>query len=216
MRKTVFFVLLLLVGVVFSSDPVNATNSLHIDPDRQDPWNNCTSCHAGDLLGGFTGVACIDCHNDFSSPDPPPTGHHQPGRDDPFNNCTACHGGDLMGGIGPSCFTCHGELWGSNDSDQDGISDNGDNCPDHPNGPNLGTCIHGALGEICTDNGECGPGGFCSMNQEDDFPPGGNGIGEACECEGNFDFDQDVDGTDAARFKSDFGRSAFSNPCPGP
>ena len=54
------------------------------------------------------------------------------------------------------------------------------------------------------------------MNQEDDFPPGGNGIGEACECEGNFDFDQDVDGTDAARFKSDFGRSAFSNPCPGP
>jgi hypothetical protein len=33
-------------------------------------------------------------------------------------------------------------------------------------------------------------------------------------CEGNFDCDQDVDGTDAAVFKSDFGRSAFKNPCP--
>jgi len=34
-------------------------------------------------------------------------------------------------------------------------------------------------------------------------------------CEGNFDCDQDVDGTDAAVFKEDFGRSQFRNPCPG-
>ena len=34
-------------------------------------------------------------------------------------------------------------------------------------------------------------------------------------CEGNFDCDQDVDGTDAARFKADFGRSEHHpNPCP--
>ena len=33
-------------------------------------------------------------------------------------------------------------------------------------------------------------------------------------CEGNFDCDQDVDGTDASVFKSDFGRSGFKNPCP--
>ena len=33
-------------------------------------------------------------------------------------------------------------------------------------------------------------------------------------CEGNFDYDKDVDGTDAATFKSDFGRSPFQNPCP--
>jgi hypothetical protein len=32
-------------------------------------------------------------------------------------------------------------------------------------------------------------------------------------CEGNFDCDEDVDGTDAAVFKSDFGRSPFSDPC---
>lgn len=33
-------------------------------------------------------------------------------------------------------------------------------------------------------------------------------------CEGNFDYDEDQDGTDAFTFKTDFGRSAFKNPCP--
>ena len=33
-------------------------------------------------------------------------------------------------------------------------------------------------------------------------------------CEGNFDYDQDCDGTDAAAFKQDFGRLIFDNPCP--
>jgi hypothetical protein len=33
-------------------------------------------------------------------------------------------------------------------------------------------------------------------------------------CEGNFDFDLDVDGGDASKFKSDFGRGKLLNPCP--
>lgn len=33
-------------------------------------------------------------------------------------------------------------------------------------------------------------------------------------CEGNFDGDTDVDGGDAAKFKANFGRSGFKNPCP--
>ena len=33
-------------------------------------------------------------------------------------------------------------------------------------------------------------------------------------CNGDFDCDVDVDGTDAAKFKEDFGRSPFFNPCP--
>ena len=44
---------------------------------------------------------------------------------------------------------------------------------------------------------------------------------KSCEgldvCEGNFSpdpTDADVDGSDAALFKSDFGRSSFKNPCP--
>jgi hypothetical protein len=53
------------------------------------------------------------------------------------------------------------------------------------------------------------------MNQEDSCPPQGNEIGDACDCEGNFDCDQDVDGTDAAKLRIDFGRSTFQNPCTG-
>ena len=33
-------------------------------------------------------------------------------------------------------------------------------------------------------------------------------------CEGNFDGDKDVDGGDAAKFKANFGRSPFKDPCP--
>lgn len=32
-------------------------------------------------------------------------------------------------------------------------------------------------------------------------------------CQGDFDCDRDVDGTDATTFKNDFGRSQFNNPC---
>jgi hypothetical protein len=37
----------------------------------------------------------------------------------------------------------------------------------------------------------------------------------ACGCEGDFDRDTDVDGSDATTFKTDFGRSMFTNPCVG-
>ena len=33
-------------------------------------------------------------------------------------------------------------------------------------------------------------------------------------CQGNFDYDDDVDGTDAAVFKQHFGRSLFKSRCP--
>jgi hypothetical protein len=33
-------------------------------------------------------------------------------------------------------------------------------------------------------------------------------------CKGNFDYDQDVDGTDASLFKAHFGRSGYDYPCP--
>jgi hypothetical protein len=70
------------------------------------------------------------------------------------------------------------------DTDGDGISNDQDNCPINYN-----------------------PG------QEDFYPPQGNNCGDACECEGNFDGDEDQDGSDAFTFKVDFGRSPFGNPC---
>ncbi|MDX1779002.1 MAG: hypothetical protein R3339_08980, partial [Thermodesulfobacteriota bacterium] len=54
---------------------------------------------------------------------------------------------------------------------------------------------------------------IANQGQEDLYPPGGNNCGDACECEGNFDNDEDQDGTDAANFKTDFGRSIFLDPC---
>lgn len=88
-----------------------------------------------------------------------------------------------------------------------------DNCSESPNGPYLGTCTKGTVGSTCIANEACGHDGICSMNQEDSSPPQGNGIGDACDCEGNFDCDTDCDGTDASTFKVDFGRSTFGNPC---
>ena len=98
----------------------------------------------------------------------------------------------------------------SNDLDCDDIVDEEDNCPDTPNGPDGGTCTSGRIGESCISNDDCGAGGFCSMNQEDTMPPGGNNCGDVCECEGDFEPDGDVDGTDAVKFKEDF----FRKDCP--
>jgi hypothetical protein len=54
-----------------------------------------------------------------------------------------------------------------------------------------------------------------------DWAPNGDGTKADADastaityCEGNFDGDLDVDGGDAAKFKSNFGRSQYSNPCP--
>ena len=72
----------------------------------------------------------------------------------------------------------------STDNDFDGIPDDRDNCPNHYN-----------------------PG------QEDNYPTAGNGIGDACDCEANFDCDSDVDAADLANFLTDYSRGSFSNPC---
>jgi len=99
------------------------------------------------------------------------------------------------------------------DSDGDGIANEFDNCPLTPNGPNDGTCIKGTLGQSCTSNEQCGTNGFCSMNQEDTFPPQGNSIGDACDCEANFDCDDSVDAEEVTIFLEDFGRSLYNRPC---
>jgi hypothetical protein len=70
------------------------------------------------------------------------------------------------------------------DPDSDGITACFDNCPDHAN-----------------------------AGQEDTLPPGGNGIGDACECEADFNCDRNVDAIDVNAFLVDFGRSTFFNPC---
>jgi hypothetical protein len=118
---------------------------------------------------------------------------------------------DVSSASGEFCFL------GNADTDADGIPNTADNCPEHPNGPNLGTCvkIRGGLfvgmGVICSNNGDCLGDELCDLGQLD-FDE--SGVGDACECRGNFDGDSDIDGNDAFIFKLGFGRSNLFNPCP--
>ena len=41
----------------------------------------------------------------------------------------------------------------------------------------------------------------------------GNVIGDACDCESDFNCDGNVDATDVTSFLTDFGRNQFNNPC---
>jgi hypothetical protein len=132
----------------------------------------------------------------------------------------------------PEC----GDSCEDTDTDGDGVMDSLDNCPDTPNGSLLGTCVScndGIIGLTCTEDLQC-TDGYCSKAQEDydgdevgdvcdaditadNHPPGGNGCIDACECEGDFEPDGDVDGTDAVNFKTDFFRKdcAAPTPCKG-
>jgi hypothetical protein len=70
------------------------------------------------------------------------------------------------------------------DYDNDGTIDIEDNCPEDYN-----------------------------PSQEDTYPPQGNGIGDACDCEANFDCNCGVDALDVSLFLVDMGRNQYFNPC---
>ena len=103
------------------------------------------------------------------------------------------------------------------DVDDDGICNPGDtdlscsgsdNCPFEGNPGQEDTGDGDGVGDAC-DN--CSS--IANPLQEDSYPPGGNNCGNACECEGNFNVDVDVDGGDAATFKASFGRGGLNRPC---
>jgi hypothetical protein len=70
------------------------------------------------------------------------------------------------------------------DDDSDSMPDEWDNCPVTPN-----------------------------PNQEDTYPPQGNGIGDACDCESDFTCDGDVDSEDVTELLKNYGRSWLHLPC---
>jgi hypothetical protein len=73
-----------------------------------------------------------------------------------------------------------------NDLDGDGVLNAADNCPTTPN-----------------------------TNQLDTYPPGGNGCGDACECDADCNADQKVDLSDLVMLKEEFMRAdCAANPCP--
>lgn len=110
---------------------------------------------------------------------------------------------------------------GQEDADSDGLGDLCDNCINYSNGPLRGTCTKTtqynyivSTGQFCTEDTDCDDGEYCEKWQADNYPPGGNGIGDACDCEGNFDCDDGVTSADLAPFLDDWNqRNIYSNPC---
>jgi hypothetical protein len=64
---------------------------------------------------------------------------------------------------------------------------------------------------VCGDVDNCPS--LANPDQLDNYPPEGNGIGDACDCEGDFNCDGNVDATDVTSFLTDFGRNQFNDPC---
>jgi len=114
------------------------------------------------------------------------------------------------------------------DTDNDTIGDRCDNCP-HVYNPKQNDRDIDDRGDTCddcidTDWDGYGDPGFPNIcvedncqyifnpRQEDTYPPQGNGIGDACECEGDFDCDGDVDKYDLEIFLANYNQSKLDKP----
>ncbi len=100
---------------------------------------------------------------------------------------------------------CFGSDFPTDDTDGDGEIDYRDNCPgaNNPGQEDADGDLVGDACDTCNDTadfdnicvGDICPAAF-DPNQKDTYPPGGNGIGDACECEGDFDCNGNVDAND--------------------
>jgi hypothetical protein len=119
----------------------------------------------------------------------------------------------MRGEPSPTDINIHMQKICPSDADCDGICNPGESAP---NCSGTDACPNDPENDIDED-GLCGDSDNCPHHnnplQEDILPPQGNGIGDACECEGDFSCDGDVDGSDASVFKFHFGRSISHYQC---
>ncbi len=90
----------------------------------------------------------------------------------------------------------------------DGIAFKEDNCPNIPNGPELGICVQDTNGiilncnRICYRDSNCNNNETCQTDQED---ANNNGIGDPCECHSDFDNNGLIGLSDFMILKIDYG-----------
>jgi len=176
------------------------SNAGQEDADSDEAGDACDNCpdmpnqDQNDTDLDFEGDVCDICPN-----------HYNPRQEDTDGS-----------GVGDAC---NDEI----DADADEWENSFDNCPNAYN-PLQIDCDSDGAGDMCDDDtidhDDDGVDTACdncpsasNANQLDTYPPDGNGIGDACDCEGNLNCDGDVDGSDAATFKTGFGRSMHLNPC---
>ena len=97
------------------------SDDFHGDAVNSSGIESCKSCHGENFEGGWSGVACSDCHGGLF---PHPDGWITPSDENfhgeyirsdnwSLDGCTGCHGADYTGGSsGVSCVTCHSQTGG--------------------------------------------------------------------------------------------------------
>jgi hypothetical protein len=215
--------------------PCDDGNECSVDPCREsDPLcgmidcdeieGTCTAKYCNTSLIIDHGSSCLldslclgacGCTNDVDAD----------GVDNSTDNCIITQNPDQLDGdgdeVGDICDNCPSDYnpdqrdddsdgWGSicdPEDDSDGIVAPPDNCPNTSN-PDQTNTDTDSYGDAC-DNCPTTP----NQDQIDTYPPQGNNIGDACDCECDFDCSGGVDATDVTAFLGDFGRSTFNNPC---
>jgi hypothetical protein len=168
---------------------------LDINPNQED----IDSDNVGDVCDD-----CTDTDGDgFANPEYPNSSCEDDNCPDDYNPGQEDVGdGD---GAGDICDNCPVDI-NPNQEDTDG-DNRGDICDDCPNDPDNDIDSDSICGDL--DNCPETP----NQDQLDTYPPGSNAIGDACDCECDFDCNGAVDANDITSFLADFGRNEYSDPC---
>jgi hypothetical protein len=185
------------------------------------------------VRGGLCGTSgdsdgdtvCNDTDNCIDDYNPSQSDCDEDGTGDACDEDTIDNDGDGIDdgeGEGHGCDECI-------DMDADGYGNPGfsnncdeDNCPDTYN-PSQEDTDDSGIGDACNDSIDSDDDEWedvydnCpatpNTDQEDTYPPGGNAIGDACDCEGDLNCDGNVDAGDVTAFLTDFARGHFFDPC---